>query len=78
MFDYGIKLIGIFTQVSIRHPTLCLVQYDVTFLYIHLQVNITVKTSLQNGDQPPFCTNYGQRNKQNLSNLCENTKTIIC
>ena len=24
-----------------------------------------------------FCTNYGQRNKQKLNNLCKNTKTII-
>ena len=45
-----IIIISIFTQVNIRNPTLWLVQYDVTFLYIHLQVNITVKTTLQNGD----------------------------
>ena len=28
-----------------------LVEFDVTFLYIHLQVNITIKTSLQITDK---------------------------
>ena len=47
---WTVFVFSIFTQVNIRNPTLWLVQYDVTFLYMHLQVNITVKTSLQNGD----------------------------
>ena len=40
---------SIFTQVNIRNPTVWLVEFDVTFLYINLQVNITIRTSLQNG-----------------------------
>ena len=45
-----LHVFSIFTQVNIRNLMLLMVQYEVTFLYIQLQVNITVKTSLRNGD----------------------------
>ena len=49
-----------------------LVEFDVTFLYIHLQVNVAIKTSLQNGGFVQITDK--EINEIKINSILKNTK----